>query len=222
MFHACQRFFFGYVTKPSRFAHHWQVAKPLRLPRKPTSESCDVLQTYPFFKNTFTFDMCFMHFSTPLPKLVRAWCVLYFLTSKSASLHNGARCVNVLTSQSGPSHQFFKLLRGKTASRHNGMHFFDTWISKSVLARTFDFEMYFAPQRRAIFIYFSFLVWPHGPAPRFQEPTFRSSGATHHWKKTLCATFLPFHVPASSFFWLSFSFFPSMFLMCPYCRKFDF
>ena len=115
--------FFGYVTKPSRFAH-WQVAKPLRLPRKPTSESCEVLRTYHFFETTFTFDMCFMHFSTSLPKLVRAWCVLYFLTSKSASLRNGARCVNILTSQSGPSRQFFKLLRGKCTSRHNGVLFF--------------------------------------------------------------------------------------------------
>ena len=64
-------------------------------------------------------------FSTAqLPKVIRHWGVLYILTSKCAS-------------------------------RHNGVHFFDIWTSKSgprmVCFVHFDLEMCFAPQRRALF-----------------------------------------------------------------------
>ena len=51
--------------------------------------------------------------------------------------------------------QFFALLTWKYASRHNGVHFFVIWTSKSGLRMVcfvhFDFEMCFAPQRRALF-----------------------------------------------------------------------
>ena len=51
--------------------------------------------------------------------------------------------------------QFFALLTSKCASRHNGVHFFDISTSKSGLKLVcfvhFDFEMCFAPQRRALF-----------------------------------------------------------------------
>ena len=70
---------------------------------------------------------------------------------------------------------------------------------------------------------------------RFSRPTFRSSGATNHWKDPQCfATFLPFlrtwiFFSSHSFsFWSSFFFssllwlFPSLLFICPYCRKFDF
>ena len=72
-------------------------------------------------------------FSTSqLPKVVRACCVLYILTSKCAS-------------------------------RHNGVHFFDISTSKSGLRPsvfdTFDFEMCFAPQRRALFRHLNFQKW---------------------------------------------------------------
>ena len=76
-------------------------------------------------------------FSTSqLPKVVRPWCVLYILTSKCAS-------------------------------RHNGVHFFDISTSKSaptlVCFVHFDFEMCFAPQRRAIFHLSSGQLAPHPP-----------------------------------------------------------
>ena len=49
---------------------------------------------------------------------------------------------------------FFALLTSKCASRHNGVHFFDISTSKSgPMLRCFvhfDFEMCFAPQRRAL------------------------------------------------------------------------
>ena len=70
-------------------------------------------------------------FSTSqLPKVVQEWCALYILT-------------------------------WKCSSRHNGVHFFDISTSKSgpnlVCLVHFDFEMCFAPQRRAIF---HLSIWP--------------------------------------------------------------
>ena len=60
--------------------------------------------------------------------------------------------------------QLFTLLSSKCASRHNGVHCFDIWKSKSgpnvVLLVHFDFEMCFAPQRRALFRHVNFQKCP--------------------------------------------------------------
>ena len=70
------------------------------------------------------------------PKVVRTWCVFYILTSKCASRHNGVHFFNISTSKSGLSMVCF-------------VHF--------------DFEMCFAPQRRALFRYLNFQKWSeHG------------------------------------------------------------
>ena len=133
-------------------------------------------------------------FSTSeLPKVVREWCVLYILTSKSASRHNGVRFFNISTSKSGP---------------------------KLVCFVHFHLETCFAPQRRALFRHlnfqkwsergvlctfwlgnvlrattacnFSSLIWPAGSAPAalasllFDPP---GPQITNHWKNT--ASFLP-------------------------------
>ena len=66
------------------------------------------------------------------PKVVRAWCVLYILTSKCASHHNGVHFFDIATSKSGPTMVCF-------------VHF--------------DLEMYFAPQRRALFWHLNFQKW---------------------------------------------------------------
>ena len=58
------------------------------------------------------------------PKVVRTWCVLYILTWKCASRHNGVHFFDISTSKSGPTMVCF-------------VHF--------------DLEMCFAPQRRALF-----------------------------------------------------------------------
>ena len=64
-------------------------------------------------------------FSTSqLPQVVRTWCVLYIFTSKCASRHNGVHFFDISTSTSGPDRVCF-------------VHF--------------DFEICFAPQRRALF-----------------------------------------------------------------------
>ena len=175
-------------------------------------------------------------FSTSqLPKVVRHWCVLYILTWKCASRHNGVHFFDIATSKSGPTLVCF-------------VHF--------------DLEMCFAPQRRALFRHrnfkkwsdhvvfctfwlgnvlrattacnFSFHISPDASAPAalasllFDPPEPQIMGKTQ-W----IATFLPFRASASSFFWL-FLFWSSLFwsflfwlfspllFNCPYCRKFHF
>ena len=61
----------------------------------------------------------------------------------------------------------FNILTSKCASRHNGVHFFDISTAKSgphlVYFAHFDFEMCFAPQRRALFRHLNFQKWSdHG------------------------------------------------------------
>ena len=76
-------------------------------------------------------------FSTSqLPKVVRTWCVLYIFTSKCALRHNGVHFFDISTSKSGPELVCF-------------VHF--------------EFEMCFAPQRRAIFPLSSGQLAPHPP-----------------------------------------------------------
>ena len=126
-------------------------------------------------------------FSTSqLPKVVRTWCVLYILTWKCASRHNGFHFFDISTSKSGPNLVCF-------------VHF--------------DFEMCFAQQRRAKVVrtpgVLYILIWKCASrhngvqffiAPvaswlrtrRFSEPTFRPSGATNHWKNTVFRDFPTF------------------------------
>ena len=77
------------------------------------------------------------NFSTSqLPKVVREWCLLYILTSKCASRHNGMQFFDIATSKSGPNMVCF-------------VHF--------------DFEVCFAPQRHALFRHRNFQKWSeHG------------------------------------------------------------
>ena len=89
------------------------------------------------------------------PKVVRPPSVFNILTSKCASGHNGVHFFDISTSKSGRNPCVFNILTSKCASRHNGVHFFDISTAKSgprmVCFVHFDFEMYFAPQRRALF-----------------------------------------------------------------------
>ena len=95
--------------------------------------------------------VCFVHFwlgdvlrattawtfwTSQLPKVVRPWWVLYILTRKCASRHNGVHFFDISTSKSGPTMVSF-------------VHF--------------DLEMCFAPQRRALFRHLNFQKWSdHG------------------------------------------------------------
>ena len=76
-------------------------------------------------------------FSTSqLPKVVRTWCVLYILTWKCVSRHNGVHFLDISTSKSRPDLVCF-------------IHF--------------NSQMYFAPQRRVIFTHSSGQRAPHPP-----------------------------------------------------------
>ena len=89
------------------------------------------------------------------------------LTSKCASCHNGVHFFDTFSTSEPPKvvrdRQFLTLLTWKCASRHNGVHFFDITTSKSgptlVCFVHFDFEMCFAPQRRALFRHLNFQKW---------------------------------------------------------------
>ena len=154
-----------------------KVLNPLRLPREATSEP---------------------------PKVVRAWCVLYILTSKCASRHNGvhffdiatfrAWCVlYILTSKCASRHNgvhFFDIatfrawcvlyiLTSTCASRHNGVHFFDISTSKSgpALVCLCILTSKCASGHNGVQFFISHLAsWLR--TRRFSEPTFRPSGAT--------------------------------------------
>ena len=97
-----------------------------------------------------------------LPKVVREWCVLYILTSKCASRHNGVHFFDISTSKSVRQWCALYILTSKCASRHNGVQFFISHLASWLRTR------------------------------RFSEPTFRPSGATNHWKNTMFRDFPTF------------------------------
>ena len=141
-------------------------------------------------------------FSTSqLPKVVRTWGVFSFFTCKCALRHNGVHFFDIATSKSGPNMVCF-------------VHF--------------DFEMCFAPQRRARFRHLNFQKWTwcalciltwkcsscHNGVQffishlarwlrtrYFSEPTFDPPEPQIIGKTRCFATFLPFRPPGSSFFW---------------------
>ena len=58
--------------------------------------------------------------------------VLYILTSKCASRHNGVHFFNISTAKSGPELVILCILTSKCASRHNGVHFSTSQLPKVV------------------------------------------------------------------------------------------
>ena len=81
-------------------------------------------------------------FSTPqLPTVLREWCALYILTSKSASRQNGVRFFNLPTSKSAPKRRCFLHFDFEMSSCDNAVHFFH--ISTSI-QKCSDVEVFFA------------------------------------------------------------------------------
>ena len=121
-------------------------------------------------------------FSTSqLPKVVRSRCVLFILTSKCASRHNG---VHFSTSQ------LPKVVRTPSV--------FCTFWLRNVLRATTACN-------------FSSFIWPAGSAPAALASLLFDPPEPQIIGKTQCfATFLPFRASASSFFWL-FLFYSSLF-----------
>ena len=97
------------------------------------------------------------------PKVVRIPGVVHILTSKCASRHNGVAFSTSQLPEVVRTPVVFNISTSKFASGHNGVHFFDISISKSgprmVCCVHFDFEMCFAPQRRALFRHLNFQNW---------------------------------------------------------------
>ena len=127
--HACHGFWKCYKTLT--FCSLLTRCNPLRLPRETTSEP---------------------------PKVVRTWCVLYILTSKCASRHNGVRFFDSATFKSAPKLKCFLHfdLEMCFAPKRRALlrHLNFPTLPKVVRAWCsvhFDFEMCFAPQRRALF-----------------------------------------------------------------------
>ena len=134
-------------------------------------------------------------FSTSqLPKVVRPWCVLYILTWKGASRHNGVHFFNISASKSGPDHGVFctfwlgNVLRATTACT-----FSTSQLPKAV--RTWG-VLYILTWKCALrhngvqFFISPLASWLR--TRRFSEPTFRHSGATNHWKNTVFRDFPTF------------------------------
>ena len=161
----------------------------------------------------------------------------HILTWKCASRHNSVHFFDIATSKSGPNPWWFfltfwlrnvlrattactfstsqlpkvvrtpcvfNILTWKSASRHNSVQFFICHLARWLSTRCFS------------------------------EPTFRTSGATNHWKNTvsrLSYLFAHLHLLSSDSFsslicslllFSSLCLFPSLLFICPYCWKFDF
>ena len=77
------------------------------------------------------------------------------LTCKCASRHSGVQFLDIKPPKSGPYLQFFHILTYKYASRHSSVPFLNIGTSKMAPPMWcfvhFDWQICFAPQRRAIF-----------------------------------------------------------------------
>ena len=102
-------------------------------------------------------------FSTSqLPKVVWEWCVLYILTWKCASRHNGVHFFDIWTSKSGPNLVFCTFWLGNVLRATAACTFSTSQLPKVVRSWCFAhfvFEMCFAPQRRALFRHLNFQKW---------------------------------------------------------------
>ena len=159
-----------------------KVHNPLRLPRETTSEC---------------------------PKVARTCGVLYILTSKCASRHNGVHFFDISISKSGPTLVCFV---------------------------NFDLEMCFAPQRRALFRHRNFQKRPEREVLLAFSLTnvLRATTACTYSKNTVFRDFPTFshrHLLSSDSFsslicslllFSSLCLCPALLFICPYCRKFDF
>ena len=136
--------------RPDRLTSLMNMSLVLRLPRKMClcRSSSNVHACHRFWKcyKTVTFLLTFDKVHNPLrlprkttserPKVLRSCGALHILTSKCASHHNGVHFFDIATSKSAPNLSVFY---------------------------AFDFEMCFAPLRRAIFHLSSGQLAPHPP-----------------------------------------------------------
>ena len=161
-------------------------------------------------------------FSTSqLPNVLRTWCALQLLTSKSPSRRSGIHFFDISTSKSAPTLVCFVHFDLEICVAPHGVYFFDIATSKSGLRPsvfyTFDFEMCFAPQRRATFHLSSGQMAPAALVSLlFNPPEPQISGKTE-WSVTFF-TFSRaciFFALARSLLWSSFFFSSPLWLFPP-------
>ena len=150
-------------------------------------------------------------------KVVRTWCVLYILTWKCASRHNGVHFFDMSTSKSGPNLVcFVHILTWKCASRQNGVHFFDTQLPKVVRTWRVLYILTWkcASHHNGVQLLICRLArWLR--TRRFSEPTFRPSRAANHWKHTVNRDFPTFSRTCIFFLLWSSHFFSSPLWLFP-------
>ena len=143
--------------------------------------------------------------TSQLLRAVRSWSVLYILTWKCASRHNGVHFLKSQLLRAVRSWSVLYILTWKCASRHNGVHFFDISTSKSGLRMVcfvhFDSE---SASRHNGVHFFIFYLASWLCTRRFSEVIFRPSGAPNHWKNAMNRDFLTFS-RTCMFFLLTFS-----------------
>ena len=134
-------------------------------------------------------------FSTSqLPKVVRQWCALYIFTSKCASRHNGVHFFDISTAKKWSAPGVFctfwlaNMLRATTACT-----FLTSQLPKVVRPWCVLYILTWkcASRHSRVQFFISHLAsWLR--TRRFSEPTFRPSGATHHWRNTVFRDFPTF------------------------------
>ena len=132
---------FGNATKPSRFCSlltRCIILCACHAKRHLNVQKCSAPLGFLHFwlRNVLHTTMACTFSTSQLLKVLRSWGVLHILTSKCASHHNGVH--------------FFDISSSKSAPNLSGFY-------------TFDFEMCFAPLRRAIFHLSSGQLAPHPP-----------------------------------------------------------
>ena len=127
-------------------------------------------------------------------KVVRHPCVLYILTWKCASRHNGVHFFDISTSKKWSVHGVFctfslgNMLRATTACTFSTSQLPKVVRSWGVLC---ILTCRCASRQNGVQFFISHLAsWLR--TRRFSEPTFRLSGAPNHWKNTVFRDFPTF------------------------------
>ena len=134
-------------------------------------------------------------FSTSqLPKVVRQWCVLYVLTWKCTSRHNGVHFFDISTSESGPNLVCFCTFWLGNVLRATMACTFSTSQLPKVVREwcvLYILTSKCASRHNGVQFFISHLAsWLR--TRRFSEPTFRPSGASNHWINTVFRDFPTF------------------------------
>ena len=190
---------FGNATKPSRLAHFWEGAQS-----RETQKWSEPLVFLTFWLRNVLRATTACTFSTSqLLKVVRSWCVLYILTSKCASRHNGV--------------DFFDINFQKWSE--NGV-LCTFWLRNVLRATTAcNFSSLIWPDGSAPAALASLLFDPPEPQTLEKHSVSRLSYlfAHLHLLSSDSFSFPIFSLLLFSSLWL----FPSLLFICPYCGKFD-